>query len=407
MKTKISGNPIATIRQNEAYIDGFSTKSIVKKFGTPVFIYSENKIRSNCVDFLQIFQKFFRNPLVLYSFKANYLPQICEIIKSEGIGAEIVTAFELELAIKLKFNPKHIHLGGVYLTDDTLKIALQNQVGLISVYSFTQLSNLIKLAKDIEKTQDIGVRIVSPKFDRRIGFVPTKENFLKITEILSKSDNLKLTTLHSHYGTQMMKPSIFKTNTKYILDAASLMEEAGVTVTQLNLGGGFPEATVINNVQLEKIGNDISQLLKEHGYQNIKIVFEPGRYIVGDAGILLAKVIDVNFQEQKWIYVDAGTNICPIWANSNLRFFCANKINLPHNIPINIAGPLPTYMDVLAKKTPFIKNVELNDTLMILNVGAYNLSWGTLFPFPQPPCAIIKDNQLIEIRSQKNPSFIL
>ncbi|NVM02917.1 MAG: alanine racemase [Candidatus Helarchaeota archaeon] len=407
MKTKISGNPIATIRQNEAYIDGFSTKNLVKKFGTPLFVYSENKIRSNCSNFSQIFKKLFPNLLVLYSFKANYLPQICEIIKSEEIGAETVTSFELESAIKLRFDPKKIHLGGVYLPEDILKIAFRNGIGLISICSLTQLNTLIKLTEDIDKTQNIGIRIVSPKFDRRIGFAPNKETFMRIIDSISKSPNLKLTTLHSHYGTQMMEPSIFSNNAKYILDAASLMEEAGVNVSQLNLGGGFPEATIMNNIQLEKIGKDISQFMRERGYLNLEIVFEPGRYIVGDAGILLASVIDLNFQNQRWIYLDAGTNICPIWANSNLRFFCANKISSPHNLPINIAGPLPTYMDVLAKKTPFIKNVEINDTLIILNVGAYNLSWGTLFPFSQPPYVLIKNNQLVEIRPRKNPSFIL
>ncbi|MFX1450676.1 MAG: diaminopimelate decarboxylase family protein [Promethearchaeota archaeon] len=406
MKTKISGNPIATIRQNEAYFDGFSTNNLVKEYGTPLFVYSENKIRANCGNFIQIFQKYFPNLQVLYSFKANYLPHICEIIQSEKVGAETVTNFELELAIKLKFDTKKIHLGGVYLPDDTLKIALKNRIGLISICSFTQLSNLIKLEKDIDSPQNIGIRIVSPKFDRRIGLTPNKENFLKILDLLSKSSNLKLTTLHSHYGTQIMKPLIFINNTKYILDALSLIEDAGGFVTQLNLGGGFPEATVINNNQLEEIGTDILQLLKERGYEKLKIVFEPGRYIIGDAGILLTKVIDIDSQNQKWIYVDAGTNICPIWANSNLRFFCSNKVNQPLNTPRNIAGPLPTYMDVLAKNTPFIKNVEINDIIMILNVGAYNLSWGTLFPFPQPPCVLITNNQLVEIRPQKNPSFI-
>ncbi len=407
MKTKISGNPIATIRQNEAYIDGFSTKKMIKEFGTPLFVYSENKIRSNCSNFLQILKKFFPKLLVLYSFKANYLPQICEIIKSEKIGAETVTSFELELAIQLKFDPKKIHLGGVYLPEDTLKLALQNRIGLISVCSLTQLNTLIKLAKDIDNTQNIGIRIVSPKFDRRIGIVSSKDNFMKINDTLSKSPNLKLTTLHSHYGTQMMKPSIFKDNARYALNTVSLMEEAGLSIRQLNLGGGFPEATIMNNNNLEKIGKDISELIKVCGYPHLEIIFEPGRYIIGDAGILLTSVIDVNFENQRWIYVDAGTNICPIWANNNLRFFCANKINSPHNIPVNIAGPLPTYMDVLAKKAPFIKNIEINDTLMILNTGAYNLSWGTLFPFPQPPCILIKNNQLVEIRSRKNPSFIL
>lgn len=407
MKTRISGNSMATIGEKEAYIEGVSIRDIVQKFGTPVFIYSENKIRENCSTFLQVFRKYLSNLLILYSYKANYFPQICEIITSEGIGAEIVTAFELDLALKLKVNPTIIHLGGVYLPDDTLKMALENNIGLISICSFTQLTNLGRLVKEMDKKQNIGLRIISPKHDRRIGIAPNKNNFDKVAEILSKNPDINLKALHSHYGTQIMESSIYKKNAEYILDAVSLIEEAGLKVDQLNLGGGFPEATIIKNRQLEIIGKDILEILKENGLENKEIVFEPGRYIIGDAGILLSKIIDVNFQDQRWIYVNAGTNICPIWSNSNFRFFCANKITESHNIPVNIAGPLPTYMDVLAKRTPFIENVEIDDTLMILNTGAYTQSWGTLFPFPLPPCILVKNGQLIKIRPEKDPSVIL
>lgn len=407
MKTRISGNPIITIRMNEAYIDGFSTTKIVEKFDTPVFVYSEKRIRENCSNFLQKFQQYFSNLMVLYSYKANYLPQICEIIKSEGIGAETVTAFELELAIKLKVNPEKIHLGGVYLPNETLELALESNIGLISVCSFTQLLNLGDLLKNKDRYQAIGLQIVSPKFDSRIGFVPSKENFNKIAEILSKNPNLKLEALNSHYGTQIMKSSIYKKNIQYLLDAAAMVEQIGIDFDQINLGGGFPEASIIKDRQFEAIGERIKQLLDERGWQNKKIVFEPGRYIVGDAGILLTKVIDVNFENQKWIYVNAGTNICPILANSNTRFYCANKINQPNKVPINIAGPLPTSMDILSKNIPFVENIEINDILMILNAGAYFITWGTPFPFPQPPHILIRDDQLIEIRSRKEPSYIL
>ena len=161
MKTRISGNPIATIRQNEAYIDEISSKSIVKQFGTPIFVYSESKIRKNCSTFFQKFHNYFPNLLVLYSYKANFLPQICEIINSEGIGAEIVTKFELELAIKLKVNPAKIQLGGVYLPDDTLKLAIEKEIGLISICSINQLFNLGELLKDFDRTQHIGLRMGS------------------------------------------------------------------------------------------------------------------------------------------------------------------------------------------------------------------------------------------------------
>ncbi|MHA1386337.1 MAG: diaminopimelate decarboxylase family protein [Candidatus Helarchaeota archaeon] len=407
MKTKISGNPIATIRLDEAFIDGFSAKNIVKEYDTPVFVYSENKIRMNCSKFLKIFNKYFNNLLVIYSFKANYLPQICDVIKAEGIGAETVTKFELESAIKLNFDPEKIQLGGVYLPDNTLKRALEKKIGLISLCSYNQLSNLGKLSASINGPQTIGLRIISPKYDRRIGLNPTKENIKKFVDLTSKFQNLKLNTLHSHYGTQNMDPSIYRENVKYLIKASNLMEQFGVTIDRLNLGGGFPEASIFTDKQMNEVGQGILDILKESGWEYKKIIFEPGRYIIGDAGILLTRVIDIKTEEEKWIFTDAGTNNCPISSNSNYRFFCANKINQPNESYLNIAGPLPTQMDVIAKKTPFIKNVEIDDIIMVLNVGAYNLSWGTLFPFPQPPFILIKENQLKEIRPRKNPSFVL
>ncbi|MHA1376820.1 MAG: diaminopimelate decarboxylase family protein [Candidatus Helarchaeota archaeon] len=407
MKTKISGNPVATIRLNEAYIDGFSSKNIVKKYGTPVFIYSENKIRMNCSNFLKIFKKYFKNFVALYSFKANYIPQICDIIKSEGIGAETVTNFELELALKLKINSEIIQLGGVYLPDGTFKLALENHIGLISLCSYNQVYRLGNLSRDINKPQTIGLRIISPKYDRRIGINPIKDNLKKIIDLILKFPNLELNTIHSHYGTQNIVPSVYEENAKYLLLIADLLEQFGITVDQINMGGGFPEATIFTNKQLNETGQRILDVLKEKGWENKKIIFEPGRYLIGDAGILLSKVIDIKFETEKWIFLDAGTNICPISSNSNYRFFCANKIDRPNESYLNIAGPLPTQMDVITKRTPFIKNVEIGDIIMILNAGAYNLSWGTLFPFPQPPIILIEENQLNEIRARKSPSFIL
>ncbi len=407
MKTRIAGNPMATIRENVAFIEGVSIKDIVKKFGTPVFIYSENKIRNNCSNFIQILQKHFSSMLVLYSYKANFLPRICEIINSEGIGAEVVTSFELELALKSKVLPKKIHLGGVYLPDEALTLALKNKIGLISAVSLTQISKIGELTKKLDQKLSIGLRIVSPKFDRRIGFTPSAENFKKIVEILSKYPNLKATTLHSHYGTQNMKSSNYLDNANYLMNVMSTLEKFGIDIKAINLGGGFPETTTMTNSQLEDIGSGISGILKEAGWQDKQIIFEPGRYIVGDAGMLLTKVIDVKHEKEQWVYVDAGTNNCPIWANNNLRIFCANKISQPNITHVNIAGPLPTYMDVLAKRTPFIEKVEVDDILMILNVGAYNLSWGTFFSFPQPPFILIKDAEMIELRARKHPSFIL
>ena len=401
MKTRISGSPILTIRnEKDLYVDGIKALEIIEDKELPFFLYSESVIRKNCKEFMSKLKKHFKIFQVFYSYKSNPYQDICKIIHSEGLGAEVVSTIELQIALDLNIPIDDIEIGTPYLTDNLLEKAYSNNISKISCWSLSQLDMIKKFSSKRNTPLDLFIRIKPNQYKKTIGIKHSKDEIIKIKDTIN-STNLKIIGLQSHLSTQMLDIKLHLENLQLVLDTFNLYEKNGInSIKEFNLGGGFPEATILKPDQLENIFASLKDKLSETGHKDKKIIFEPGRYMVSDAGIAFSKVIDV-FEDfgEKWIRLNIGTNILPRSSKSNFKFFCVNKISQSNDGKINILGNLPSDMDFFLKNYLNVKDIVVGDIFMITNAGAYTKTWSTRFLYPDPDHYLLNSDK--EIKKMK------
>ena len=187
----------------------------------------------------------------------------------------------------------------------------------------------------------------------------------------------------------------FKHNISALAYTLKLFSDHGIDFENINLGGGFPEATVMPQDQLTQIAKEIKSTLEEFQINYRHIYFEPGRYFVGDAGLFISKIVKVD--EDRWVFLNIGNHICPKFARCSLRFYNASQINKPHKYKTSIAGIIPTDQDVLAKDYFFTENLRKGDKVLITNTGAYCLTFSNRFPYSLPKILLINNKSLKQI----------
>jgi diaminopimelate decarboxylase len=396
---RLAGNPYLKVKGKITIIDSISINKLLNNYGTPLMVFLENRIRDNIKRFNGVFSSIFEHYRAFYSIKANYLPHINKIISTENIGAEIISLPELKVALEAEYPPEHIIVGGPYLSDQLIKHSIKHSIKEIVVYNLKDLEKVDSYAKESDLCQNVCLRINPMKYESKLGLKINSETSLTIKRILDKCNNIEITTILSHYGSQMNHPNQYFDNTDLLINALNILKNQGIFINNINFGGGFPEATVIPKEQLEKIGIGIKRKLEKNQIKYENIYFEPGRYIVGDSAVFIANVI--NRTGDRWIFIDVGNHICPKFARCSLRFYNASQIEKAQKYKTSIAGIIPTDQDVLAKDYFFTKEININDKVLITNVGAYCLTFSNRFPYRLPRIILIKDDDIREIFDQK------
>ncbi|MFX1260096.1 MAG: diaminopimelate decarboxylase family protein [Promethearchaeota archaeon] len=386
----ISGNPFLKEENGKILVDLIPLDDFLKKFQTPILIFLENKIRNNVNSFVDVVSSIFENFQCFYSLKANYLPEICKIICSEGIGAEIIGLPELKIALKAGFSTNKILVGGPYLPDKLIEMSIKNKVREIIIYNINDLNRINLIAQKYNRVQNVCIRINSKKYNSNLGVLLNEKNLARLKSKNNKCNNISFTTILSHYTSQMNNIEQFKKNIKSIATDLKNLKKIGINIENINLGGGFPEANVMHYNQLKKIVLEIKTTIEELGIDYKLIYFEPGRYFVGDTGLFLTEIIKVS--ENRWVFLNIGNHICPKFARCSLRFYNASQINNPHKYKTSFAGIVPTDQDVLAKDYFFTQNLKEGDKILVTNVGAYILTFSNRFPYSLPKIFLVKDN---------------
>ncbi|MFX1490342.1 MAG: diaminopimelate decarboxylase family protein [Promethearchaeota archaeon] len=389
---KISGNPYLIRKDGNIYLDSIPLDEILNKFKTPLYIFLENRIRDNVNSLIKTFNETFNNIEFFYSFKANYLPEMCKIICSEGIGAKLVGLPELKLALKIGFSPDKIIIGGPYLPENLIKSSIKNKVKEIIVYNLRDLKTINLIAEKNNWVQNVCLRLNSRKYNSKLGLKLTYNELKTLEDSIKKYKNIKITSVLSHFGTQMNNIDLFERNINSLILNLDILSNHNIHINNLNIGGGFPEATVMGRDQLRRIAEIIKIKLEEStiNYQNIYL--EPGRYFVGDSGLFLTKIVKTS--EDRWIFLDIGNHICPKFARCSLRFYNASQIDEAHKFKTSIAGIVPTDQDVLAKDYFFTHDLHENDIVLVTNTGAYCLTFSNRFPYALPVIVLIEGNTI-------------
>ncbi len=391
----ISGNPFLTNGNDGIFIDSVAFNEIVKRFKTPLLIFLENRIRENIKSFINVFSSEFENFQCFYSFKANFLSEICKIVLSEGIGAEIVGLPELKLALKLGFSSNKIIIGGPYLSKELIELSIKNHVKEIIIYDLDVLKKINSIAKKFDIIQSICIRVNSQKYASKLGIKFNERKLALFKNIIKDYQNIKITSILSHFSTQMNDFRQFRKNIRAVASNLTFLSDHGIVIKDINLGGGFPEATVMPQDQLKHIAKEIKRALREFEVNYRNIYFEPGRYFIGDAGLFISKIVKVC--EDRWVILNLGNHICPKFARCSLRFYNASQINEPHKYKTSIAGIIPTDQDILAKDYFFTENLLQGEKVLVTNTGAYCLTFSNRFPYSLPKILLINDTNIRQI----------
>jgi len=369
---------------------------LVTKYKTPLFVILPNAIRENINLLKNVLNDIFRNNEIFYSLKTNYHETVVKTVKQENIGVELVSPFEMSIALKYWPDLSNSIYGGLFKAPEYIQFAVSHQIKYISVESLSEIQYIHKIAKENDVIQKILLRVKSTN-NRYLG-IDIKKSINTIKKILEKYQNVALCGLHIHTPTKKTFYKEFMNRTTEVLEVLSILEsKIDTTISTLNLGGGLPESSTIQKNDLLKLFTTIKELLETKGYstKKLNIILEPGRFVVGNACVFLSKILDIRaVDEKKWVVLDVGTHHIPKFGKGELRFFVANNVATSYDTRFSIIGPLPTESDILRKNYNLPNDIAVGSYIAILNAGAYTFSMWREFCTSRPKVIAIDSGSI-------------
>ena len=390
-------------KKDKLNIDGFNVNFLAKKYSTPIYCYSLKKIKEN----ISIFKKNFRkiDPLICFAVKANANINILKEIKNLNLGADVVSIGELMKALKAGIKPQKIVFSGVGKTNTELKYAVNKKILLINTESKSEILEIEKIAKQKTRVVDIGIRL-NPNVDpETISQISTgkKENkfgidekmFLQLVKYVRNSKNLNLKCLSVHIGSQILN---YKPYQKMLVAVDKIIKKSNYKFEYIDLGGGMGVDYSHSNTKLnlEKYSQSIQKFLKNN---NSKIIFEPGRFIIGNAAILITKIIYIKEGYKKdFVILDSAMNdlIRPALYGSKHKIIPTNKTIKISSKIYEFVGPICESTDKFSTIKGFQKLKE-KDFLAICDVGAYGTSLSSNYNVRPKPIEILIKGSKIQI----------
>jgi diaminopimelate decarboxylase len=393
--------------KNKLSFDKKNVENLAKKFGTPLYCYSHNKIKSNILELKKYFHSF--SPLICFAVKSNTNIKILKEIKKFNLGADVVSIGELLKALKAGIKAKKIVFSGVGKTSSELDYAIKQNILLINAESKSEILEIEKIAKKKKKIVDIGVRL-NPNTDAQtLSQISTgkKENkfgvsekvFLQLVKYINKSKNLNLKCLSVHIGSQILNHKPYQRMLKVV---DKIIRKSKYKFEYIDLGGGMGIDYGHNNskLNLEKYSLDIKKFIKTH---KVKIIFEPGRSIIGDSAILITKIIYIKEGDKKdFIILDVAMNdlMRPALYGAKHRIIPLRKVSKKSKKSYEFVGPICESTDTFSTVKKYQKLNE-GDFLAICDVGAYGMSLASNYNVRPKAMEILIKNSKIQILNKR------
>lgn len=394
---------------------GQDVVNLTAKYGTPLYLMDEERIRQRCRTFKDAVHTCFGdNAYIAYASKAASFKEIYRIMKSEGMYVDVVSSGEIYTASQAGFPLSNSLFHSNNKTDDDIKYAIDNDVGYFVVDNEEELFAIQKEAKKRNITQKILLRITpgidshtfaavaTGKVDSKFGSAIKTGQAEQITKTALNQKNIKLSGYHCHIGSQIFSTEVFLRAAKIMIGfIAEIKSSVGYETNILDMGGGFgvrylPTDPVIDiKSTIISIGETIKELCKTFGVKLPTIIFEPGRSIVADAGMTVYTVGTVKRIPEfvNYVSVDGGMtdNVRYAMYKSNYTLVTANKIDETCNIKASIVGRCCESGDIIQENVPMPSTVCRGDTIACLTTGAYNYSMASNYNrIPRPPIVMLK-----------------
>ncbi len=401
-------------KKNKLIIDGFNLDFLARKFNTPLYCYSFKKLKENILDFKKNFKKF--NPLICFAVKSNANIKILKEIKKFNIGADVVSIGELMKVLRAGIKPQKIVFSGVGKTNSEIEYAINKKILLINAESKNEILEIEKIAKRKKKNVNIGIRLNPNTDPKTISQISTgkKENkfgvdekmFLKLIKYVNYSKNLNLKCLSVHIGSQILN---YKPYEKMLTVIDRIIKKSNYNFEYIDLGGGMGIDYMHNNkrLNLKKYSQSIQKFLKKN---NSKIIFEPGRSIIGNTAVLISKIIYIkNGYKKDFIILDAAMNdlIRPALYKTEHRILASKKNKKISKKTYEFVGPICESTDKFATIKKFQKLNE-KDFIAICDVGAYGTSLASNYNVrPKPLELLIKGSKISIISKRQKLSELM
>ncbi len=405
---------IKEVKNNVFYFDGCNTVELANKYATPLYVYSENDIKDKCNELKDCFINKFNDVRVAYASKAFLSLYMCKVIEREGFCLDVVSGGELFMALKAKFPADKIELNGNNKLVSEIEMAIDNNIGRIIIDSLNELDIIEKICKIKNKKISIlfritpGVNIKSHDYiatgkkDSKFGIPLDEDVIFPYVERAIKSEYVNFLGFHFHIGSQLHdnKPYLIALETSLKL-VKEIKERYNFNITELNLGGGFGIHYVEADNRkpfsyfIEPLMKRIEEFFNEINIPRPTIVIEPGRSIVGEAGITLYTVGSIKAIKgvRSYVSVDGGMtdNIRPALYNANYEGIITNKANNSKKDKFTICGKCCESGDILIKDIK-LPNPETGDVFAMFSTGAYCYSMASNYNKNLMPAVVIVNN---------------
>ncbi|MDB9738704.1 diaminopimelate decarboxylase [Candidatus Pelagibacter sp.] len=390
------------------YIEKLKVQDIVKKFGTPTYCYSYKKLKDNISNFKNNFKSF--SPLICFAIKSNTNVNLIREIRKLGLGADVVSMGELMMALKAGIEPKKIVFSGVGKTAAEIDFAINKKILLINAESKSEIIEIERIAKNKKTTVDIGIRL-NPNTDAKtLNQISTgkKENkfgvdekvFFELVNYTKISKNIKLKCLSVHIGSQILDHKPYE---KMLNVINKIIKKSNHSFEFIDLGGGMGISYEKTNKKLnyQKYNIAINKFLKVH---KSKIIFEPGRSIVGNIGSLISQVIYIKENEKKdFIILDVAMNdlMRPALYGAKHKTLPVTKINQVSKKIYEFVGPICESTDKFTTLKKFQKLKE-KDLIIMCDTGAYGMSLSSNYNLrPKAAEVLIKGSKFNVIKKRQ------
>ncbi|MGN0771794.1 MAG: diaminopimelate decarboxylase [Christensenellales bacterium] len=379
-------------------IGGVDCMDLVAKYSTPLYVMDEDYIRAVVRAFRNTIANTYGYGNVAYASKAFSCKAIYKIMKEEGGNIDVVSAGELYTAISAGFDPSKAYFHGNNKLVSELEYALSNNIGVIVVDNIEEVDIIDSICDKLSRKQKVLIRtnpgveahthsfIQTAKVDSKFGFSIANGDALKAIIKIKSSKNVVFGGLHCHIGSQIFDKSAFALAVEVMTDFIAALQQQGIEVDELNLGGGFgvhysgddPKFNVAEYCEyVELLTSTLSDCVKKKNIKKPYFMIEPGRSIVGEAGITLYSVGAIKDIKgiRKYLAIDGGMtdNIRPALYDAKYEAVIANKANMAPTQVVTIAGKCCESGDVIVKDIA-LPDAQRGDVIAVFTTGAYNYS---------------------------------
>ena len=408
------GSPLKT-QKIRTEIDGVSVHELTQKYGSPLFVFSQKQIEQQYDTFYSAFSSRYPDVTFGWSYKTNYLNEICKIFHKLGSIAEVVSEFEYQKARALGVKGKDIIFNGPYKPYKDLKIAVQ-EGAKIHVDNLFELNDLEKIADELGIKIPVAIRInmdtgVYPQWSR-FGFNYENGDAYEAIKRMYDNEKIYLNGIHSHIGTFMLDANAYKIATTKIMQLKAQVEnDFDANIEYIDLGGGFASKSNLKGVYqsadivvptADEYAEAITNAIYENNQKDVlpKLYLETGRALIDEAGYLLTSVHGYKrFPDGKKGYIlDAGVNLLytSTWYNFNVEL---DKHYEGDNEPSMLNGPLCMNIDIIEENL-MLPPLERGSVLTISPVGAYNYTQSMQFIRYRPAVVLIDNDSQARVMKE-------